>query len=130
MSTLLGNLRTLLLANGAVSARVGTSRIYNNRMPQNPVLPAILLTLLSDQPILSHSSANSIKRPTVEIMHFAGDHAVAETMDGETRAVLEGFRGAMGTLSAVTILRTDSRDDTEPDLGLAYRTAEYQIWHN
>lgn len=130
MSTLKTNLRTMLLANSTVSARVGGSRIYDLRLNERPELPAIAMMGEMDMPVVTHSSATDLNRPIVSLYHFAETGEIADAMEKETRAVLEGFRGDMGTFEGVTILRISTDEDIEPELGMAYTKSDYQIWHN
>jgi hypothetical protein len=128
--SLITDIRTKLLADSAVLARVG-DRIYNNRLPQNISNPAlkqcaIVISTLDDQPVDAYDKQYSIK-PSVEIIHFGPSHKVAEEMEAETRAVLEGYRGSLGSRN-VTIMRIDSRDDLEPDLDIAMKVTEYRVW--
>lgn len=134
--SLITDIRNFLLADDAIAERIGedgegNGRIYNNRLPQDISTPAlkqcaITISLLDDLPIDASDAQFSIK-PTIEINHFAPNHKVAEEMEAETRAVLESYRGSLGS-RVVTIMRLDTREDLEPDLDIAMRTSEYRIW--
>lgn len=129
--TLIADIRTLLLADSAVNTRVGGERIYNNRLPQRKstataIDPAIVLSVLDDVPVGALDRQYSI-RPSVQVNHFGPDHRVSEEMEAETRAVLESYQGLLGGIS-VRIIRTDARDDIEPDLDIAMKVSEYQVW--
>ncbi len=128
--TLIADLRTKLLADSAVSTRVGT-RIFNNRLPQRKstataIEPSIIISVLDDVPVGALDKQYSIK-PTVQLTHFAPNHQVSDEMEAETRAVLESYQGTLGSRN-VRIVRLDARDDIEPELDAAIKVAEYRIW--
>ncbi len=128
--TIFSEVRTKLLANGAVNTRVAGKKIYNNKLPEGYELDCITIQLVDDIPITTHSGQGDLNRPIFQLSHFAANHREAAEMDVETRAVLEGYRGDLGSFTGVAILRVDSHDDLEPELDVAIRITEYQVWHN
>lgn len=92
MSTILPLIRAVLAANGPVSAAVG-ARMYPIELPQDPTLPAIVLTSVqtTDERTLQGHSRYPVSEFIVDVCGatFAAADDLAETV----KTALQDYRG-------------------------------------
>ena len=109
-------LRLFLLSRPGVSDLV-SSRIYPALLPEDEVLPAIVLLQLSDTPSYSNSGICHT-RPRYQVDSYAGTLSMARQVDENVRAILSGFTGKMGQYRATVFLANTSN----------YRLNDEEFW--
>lgn len=92
------DIRTLLLADGGVSAVVGT-RINWGAHPQGAALPALVLNAISDVSGHTLEGPWAMSDGRVQIDCYAQSYGAAKTLGRSVRTALDGYKG--GAINAV-----------------------------
>ena len=114
--TLEAELRTYTLAGAAVAALVST-RMHSRKLPQTPVLPAIVYQRIDTRREHDHDGPDGLPRPRMQITSWATTPAGAYELAAAVRQRLDGYAGTWGTLAVSSCLCVGERDveDPEPD---------------
>lgn len=112
MATLEGELRLALIANGGVSALVGT-RVYESIKPLNTDLPAIVYLRVTSGPdeLSYHLQGTALLRADITLSALAATNQAARTLAEAVKTQLQDFHGALTASQRVEIaLLRDFRD--------------------
>lgn len=115
--------QTVLLATPAVVALVGT-RIYPGVMPQNVVMPALVLTVVTDvgEDTFDSDAATVLRNARVQIDGYAEQYKDAE-------AAMNAVDDAMQAQSAeFKAYRADRRDLYETPTRLHRISMDFSVW--
>lgn len=116
-----------LAADAGVSGLVGT-RIYPLLLPQEPTLPALVYQRISTNPLgHSHDGPNHLTRVRMQLRCHGATLLAAKTLADAVRDALDGYSGAMGTVTVQSVFREDEGDDDEPETGSWSVRADYMI---
>jgi hypothetical protein len=115
-----------------------SDRLYPLTLPEGATLPAHVYQVVSDDPLLTHSSAQDhplytgsrYEQTRVQFSTWAGTYDDADQASNELRTAITGARGIWGDVSVESVLPLLSLDDYEPETGLYRRICDYTIsWH-
>jgi len=120
-------IRDLLLANNAVKAIVGT-RVYPGKLPQRPELPAIRYFRVSGGRPVSHSGGSGLDGARVQFDCLAGTYQAAKALGSALRAVLQGYKGTVGSVVIQACFFMDDSDDYGPESETWRYRADFRIW--
>jgi Protein of unknown function (DUF3168) len=137
--TISEGLRRCLLADPAIAALVGT-RVFPLRLPQNPVLPGIVIHRMTGVRYPHLRGGAAIARPLFQIDCWDRTYDASSHLGALVRQRLEGFAGYF-IIDAVTSPETttyakvkflDERDDFQTDIlgGICRHSSDYHIWHS
>lgn len=114
--TLEEGLRTYTLAGSAVAALVGT-RMYPRMLPQTPTLPALVYQRIDTRRLHDLAGPDGLPRPRMQVTCWAPLPLSASGLAAAVRQRLDGYRGAMGTVSVESCLLVGERDVTDTEAG-------------
>lgn len=125
MATLISRLRTLLLADAAVSALVGASRIHAAVAPQREARPFVVLREITGAPVnsLDGSPASRLRQTRIQIDAYAVDYAGATALADAIEAVVAALQSP-----ELNAFRIDGRDLYEDETQLANASRDYSVW--
>jgi hypothetical protein len=129
-------LRAHLLDDGAIAALVGT-RVYPLRLPEKLVLPAIVLTRISEVRYGHLRGNEALARPRYQVDCWASTHDGATALGTLVRQRLNGYTGTWSddespaTTIPVTVLFDSAQDLFDPDIlgGSCRQSADYFVFH-
>jgi hypothetical protein len=124
--TLETELRAYTLADATVAGLVGT-RMYPQKLPQNPTLPALVYQRIDTRREHAHDGPDQLPRPRMQIAAWASSSATAWDVVNAVRERLDGYRGAMGAIDVQSCLCVGERDQDDPDTGRTGVTQDYLI---
>lgn len=124
--TLEAELRTYTLAGSAVTALVST-RMHARKLPQTPVLPAIVYQRIDTRRLHDMAGPDGLPRPRMQITCWAATPAGAYDLAAAVRARLDGFKGTWGTVTVGSCLCVGERDVEDPDPGRSGVAQDYMI---
>jgi hypothetical protein len=124
-----------LAAIGAVTSLVGT-RIYVDTLPQNPTLPAIRISRISELEVAHLRGVGVAKRARVQVdaiaLSLETATSVSDAAHGDgARSGLSGWTGHLGSpaVRVMAMLPTDTRSDYEGEELRQWRVSrDYFIW--
>jgi hypothetical protein len=119
-------LRAYTLAGPEVAALVGT-RMYPQKLPQNPTLPALVYQRIDTRRLHDMAGPDALPRPRIQIAAWASSVADAWDVVNAVRERLDGYRGAMGVIDVQSCLCVGERDVDDPDTGRTGVEQDYQI---
>jgi hypothetical protein len=106
--------RGFVLADGPVGALVG-SRMYPRKLPQGPVLPALVFQRVDTRRLHDLEGADGLPRCRLQVTCWATLPAGAAAVAEPVRVRLDGFRGAMGPVMVGSCLCVGERDLTDAE---------------
>ena len=129
-------LRNHLLADAQIAAIVGT-RLFPLRLPQKVVLPAIVLTRISEVRYGHLRGNEALARPRYQVDCWATTHDGATALGTLVRQRLNGYTGTWTDTDSpsstipVTVLFDSAQDLFDPDIlgGACRHMSEYFVWH-
>jgi hypothetical protein len=135
ITNLMVPLRAFLLDDPAINTMVGGTRIYPLRLPQNPTLPAIVLTLIIDVREAHLRGAGSIAGDQYQIDSWASAYDPSVALGQCCRLRLAGFKGIWSdpdTSIGVSIQFKEGREFFEADIlgGLYRQSSDYVLAHD
>ena len=107
------DLRTFLLADGPITALVGT-RVYRSVRNQGDGLPAVRIAIITDDTDHSFDGVLSCRDATVQIDCYSDDWIGADSLADTVEAAFDGFSGTMGTRNCQAAFLTGRQDLDEP----------------
>lgn len=121
-----------LSTHAGLTALVGT-RIYPQRLPQTPTLPAVTFFRVSG-PTIQDFDGTAKTRARFQLDCWAeGDTAYADAHEvaDQVIAALDGYGGQMGGAGGVWCDATliNDRDLPDPDTGWHRVSQDYEIWY-
>ena len=124
-----------LTEDSLVAAVTGT-RVYRGRMPDNPVLPAIVYAVVQNDIIESRRGFSGLRCPTIGIDCMARSSRAAETLAEIARAALHGHGGDFEDLIIHNVLEWESEsavdggDYFEEETGIFTVACTCRIWYS
>lgn len=133
-------LRTHLLGDTAISALV-VARVYPLRLPQKPLMPAIVYMKVTGRRFTHLRGPASLARPRYQLDCWASTHDGAVELGTLVRQRLDGYNGTWSDggspaitmdVSALLDPEQGDRDLFEEDVngGLCRNSADYFIFHS
>lgn len=123
-------LYTYLMAQTAIRNIIGT-RLYPDKLPQDPTLPALVYNNVGSSPMVQHSGPAKLESTRFQFDAFARTSRDARLLIDAVRLALESYRGSMGTHRVDAIFVLDHAvgdfDDVPDDFR---RMSEFVIWHS
>lgn len=110
------DVRTFVLADGAVAALVG-SRMYARMLPQTPTLPALVFQRIDTRRQHDLGDADGLPRVRLQVTAWASLPLAAATVAQAVRSRLDGVKGVMGASTIGACLCVGERDVSDPDPG-------------
>lgn len=110
----------------------GTSagaRIYPNTLPQGVTLPAMRYFQVSDPPEHTQSGRSKLRHPRWQLDCYADTYLAARTLAGQVIAVIDGYKGAMGSSTCQAGFQEDVRDNHDPELKRHWVSVDAEIWY-
>jgi len=104
-----------LTAHAGTSALIG-SRCYPDLMPQNPTLPAVVYSEISN-PRISEGSLD-LFRVRMQIDCWASSRAGANALRAQARSALRGYADKAAGVGVIGMLDDDGFADREPETAL------------
>lgn len=134
MATILGDIRTYLLADSGIAALVGT-RVRPRQMAQGETMPAIRLNIVSGESDEHLGGESTISHPRVQIDAYGATPTAADELSDLIRIRLRGWRGAASNyfIHGVTALTFYQTDEPIDDASNRYRwisSRDYRISHS
>lgn len=106
-------------------------RLYPDKLPQKPTLPALVYNNIGGTPVAQHSGAASLEHTRIQIDAYARTSRDARILIDKVRQALESYRGTMGSHRVDAIFVIDHAvgdfDDIPDDFR---RMSEFEIWHS
>lgn len=135
--TITEGLRSHLLGDPAIAALV-VARIYPLRVPQKVTMPAIVLTLISDQREPHLRGISGLARPRYQLDCWAQTYDGATALGALCRQRLDGFAGEWsdgGSPPVVVYAKVffdTAQDQFETEIlgGLCRHSADYLVHHS
>lgn len=123
------DIRTYLLGRPGISGIIGT-RMYFQKLPKNPTLPAITLRQLSAPRSYTHDGDSNFTRSRIQFTCWDLTYDGIKTLASAMLAELSGFRGAVGSTEVYSSFIDIQPDDLEPDTKFYYLPLDAMIRHN
>ncbi len=122
-------LRAYLLSQTAVTDLVD-DRLHPSRLPDKPVLPAVVYTVVADVRDYAHDQALDLGRPLVQLDVWSTRQASALALADALIEALVGYRGAMGGIAYTAGWRLDGqRDLFEEETGFYRVSLDFRGWY-
>ena len=121
-------LRTFVLADAAVTSLAGT-RMYPRKLPQTPVLPAIVYQRIDTRRMHDMAGPDGLPRPRFQVTCWASNVGDAVTLAAAVRGRLDGYRGAWGDVTVGSCLCVGESDADDPETGRVGVRQDYMIQH-
>ena len=129
-SSITNAIRHRLINDSSVSALVG-SRVYPERLPQNPAFPAIIITLMTDGPDRDDISGNAgLFRAMVQLDSYALQLLAAQQLDEKVRLSLQGYKGTHLDVSVRGIYLINSMTGFQDEAKDYKMISRFGIWYN
>lgn len=119
-------LRAYVLADVAIAAAVGV-RMYPRRLPQGPVLPALVYQRIDTRRLHDFDGPDGLPRARVQIAAWAANVQGATDAAALLRERLDGYRGAWGDVTIGACLCVAERDLDDPETGRSAVVQDYMI---
>jgi hypothetical protein len=124
-------LSTYLLAQSGLTALI-SNRIHSLKLPQKPVLPAVVLQKI-DAPRLNGFSADYGVMTRIQITSWALTYSGASAVQEQIRAVTQNYMnqtmGGAGGVDVKNIEFDEGPDSYEDDTGRYGKIIDLLIWH-
>jgi len=107
-----------------------SNRIHLLKLPQNPVLPAIVMQKISSPRMHGFTAdigATTRMQLTSWALNYTGASAVFEQLRASLQNYLNGIMGGSVPVSAVIL--DDENDAYEDETGRYGKTADFIFWH-
>ncbi len=132
MSTPLANVLAYLAADVTLAAIHG-GRVSENRSPQRDAFPRQVIEATGRTGDVTHDGPCSNQKLGLRVQSQALTKADAEAMDERVGALLNGFRGTIGTMTVQGGFKRDAPDDFESAIdasekGVFVIAADYDLW--
>ena len=119
-------LRAYVLADAAIAAAVG-QRMYPRRLPQGPMLPALVYLRVDTRREHDMDGPDGLPRPRVQVTAWGTSVQMATDLAATVRERLDGFRGAWGAVTVGSCLCVGERDLDDPETGRSAVAQDYMI---
>ena len=112
-------LRTLLIGDATISGLIGAAgnaRCYSVQLPQEPTLPALLLTTIDEDPDYTHQNASGLETVIFQIDSWAVDLPGARTLAAAVKSKLSGYEGSAGAETIDSAFQDNSTEFKDSEL--------------
>lgn len=121
-------IRSKLIADTLITSLAGT-RVYPQKLPQNPTLPAVIYSIISDTPNADVSGMAGLFNADIQIECYAETAQAAQDLSENVRLSLQSYRGthlSVGINGIYFITEYDAFDD---EISNYRRISSYEIWY-
>lgn len=122
----------LLLANAALTSKVGADQITWVRAAQNSPRPYVVLQTISSVPDVTHSGPSGLVPARIQVDCYGDTYAATKTVARAVTGALNGFRGTKGSIAFDGIFKDAERDGFEDEASPSklYRVSmDFIVWH-
>lgn len=120
-------LRTFLLADASISTAVGGARVYPVVLPQGQRLASIVYNRISGEGFHHMQGASRLAKLRMQIDAYAPQADDASALADLIKERIDGYRGAMGSVTVQGVFYDTERDDYQPDVDLHRASRDYLI---
>jgi hypothetical protein len=126
-------LKVFLLADSAISTRIGGNRIYPVEIPQKPTLPLIRYTHVSGSRVVSTTADLGLSSPRMQIDAWAATYKEAAELADLILKRLSAFQGYFNedtsppSVYVQGVFMDQERDGFEPETKLYFFSRDYFI---
>ena len=99
-------------------------RVYPDRLPQDPTVPATVFLSLSDPDDYSHSGATGYKEQRFQFDCWGTDPLAAIRLKNTLKRALRGYKGMMGNTEVYATFIEGGRAFDDDETGLFRRIVE------
>lgn len=103
------------------------NRVWPNRLPQNPTLPATTFREISNVPEYSHNGPSGYENVRMQFNCWATDPLAAKQLARALKRALSGFKGMMGSSSIGGCFLANSMDDFDDPTGLSRVIVDFEF---
>lgn len=126
-----GILYTKLGATSAVTA-ICSTRIYPLTIPQKAQYPAVVVTIIANEPFDTKTEASTLDAWRVQIDSYAATALSAQQLDSAIRTAIDRFRGTVTVTGDAAyfvdgIRYENTNEIMEPEKDIFRRSTDYQI---
>lgn len=121
--------RAVVIANAGVLALIST-RVYPEKLPQNPTLPASIYTVLSDIPFDDISGQAGLYRAIVEFESIAKTKAEASSIEDAIRLSLQAYRGTKLGVNILGVHHLQTHSDFEGEIAEFKMISRFGVFYN
>ncbi len=118
----------LLLADTDVATLVST-RVYGVKLPQDPVLPAVICTRISESPEYATEGMIGLSSGRFQIDCWADGLADSRNLKEAVRILLSGYSGTIGSETIRASFQETSTDLYDSELDAHRVSMDFLIWH-
>lgn len=104
------DLRTLLLAQSAITDIVGSSGVYCDAADQGTPLPYVLLTLMDSDPLKALDGTYGLEIKTFDIDCYGAEKPEAKQLSAAVKAFIKDYSGVAGDSTIHAVLLDDETD--------------------
>lgn len=108
---------------------LGHTRIYPLRLPENPSYPSVTYTRITTERIQSHDGPSGLAYPRFQIDSYSTTYSGAKHSANQVRALLDGYKGSMGTVAVSSCLSQNDRDFYDSITRVWRVSTDYIIGH-
>jgi hypothetical protein len=124
-------IRSILLANPALSDIVAGERIYTQRRWMDTKMPAILLSRISTAPTQHKGTGSALDKIRLQVSFFTESPAEADQMGALVRQLLDRYSGGItvdGTDYMYDLIRfEDESDDYDDTAKINFKRQDYFV---
>lgn len=114
------------LSGGSTTA---STRIYPQRLPDNPTSPAIVYSRVSTVPEMTRDGDDSLDRLRFQLDLYGATYEQARILETEVRPLVSGYSGTVASENIQWSFIENEQDDFEPSTDLYRRIVDLVIWH-
>lgn len=104
-------------------------RVYPDKLPQEPVLPAVTYRKVSGPRVHSHDGPSSLAHPRFQVSCWAATYAEAKDLSEDVRQALDGYTGAMDGEQVQAVLLSNEIDFHHGEVMYYQVALDFVIWH-
>lgn len=129
MSGFRESVRAKLLADTALTLSVST-RIYPNKLPQRPVIPSIVIQVITGMTIHSQSGSSSLELGVIQVTAWSKTSVEASRIAREIEAALDGLTWTLGGVNVQRCFKVRETDIEPLEGTMLYGVAQdYETHH-
>lgn len=104
-------------------------RVYPQRLPQQPTLPAMTYLMVSDPIEHTHSGPSSLGHPRFQLDCWGSTYLEAKHCARQIMALMSAYVGMMGDVEVNASLPLEARDNEDPETGRHWVSIDVVIWY-
>ena len=120
---------TFLLADTAIAARI-SNRMHAVKLPQKPVLPALVYTRISSNRGYHSEGQDSLASPRFQLDCWDPDVKGSRELAADVRKRLSGHKGAAGSETIQGAFLADDNDLYDFELDAHRVQMDFIVWHD